>query len=92
MKEFFENTEFGKKLKKITRKTSQRKHGQPVYELTEKCPEYGLRKGDHVYLDAKHRDHLEICDKNTYARGVLNIDGSGNITKANKAIKENRKL
>ena len=92
MKEFFENTEFGKKLKKITRKTSQRKHGQPVYEVTEKCPEYGLRKGDYVYLDAKHRDHLEVFSDNKNTRKVLNVDGSENMEKGKKAIRENRTI
>jgi len=85
MKEFFENTEFGKKLKKITRKTSQRKHRQPVYEVTEKCPEYGLRKGDYVYLDAKHRDHLEVFTRHQEPKPVINLDGSQNYDKAKKA-------
>ena len=91
VKRFCENTEFGQKLKKFTRKTSQRKHGQPVYEVTEKCPEYGLKQGDYVYLDAKHRDHLEVFQSNQ-PRGVINLDGSQNIKKAEKALADNRKL
>ena len=78
MKEFFETTEFGKELRQVARKTSKRYHGQQVYEITEKLPKYGLKKGDQIHLDALHADHLEVCGKNN-AKGVLNLDGSENI-------------
>jgi len=58
MKEFFRDTEFGQRLKNVVRKTSQQKHGQTIYEVTEKLPEYGLKQGDKLYLDAFHKDHF----------------------------------
>ncbi len=46
MKEFFETTEFGQKLKQIVRKTSQQYHGPHIYAVTEKLPKYHLKKGN----------------------------------------------
>jgi len=92
MKEFFENTKFGQELKQYVRKTSKQKHGQTVYEVTEKLPEYGLKEGDQLYLDGLHKDHLEIFKKNGKAKDVLNLSGSRNLEKAKEARKANRNI
>jgi len=63
-----------------------------VYEVTEKLPEYGLKKGDQLCLDGLHKDHLEIFDKKNLFRDIFNLDGSPNTGKARKAANEGRKL
>jgi len=63
-----------------------------VYEVTEKLPEYGLKKGDQLCLDGLHKDHLDIFDKKNLFRDIFNLDGSPNTGKARKAANERRKL
>ena len=88
MNEFFQ-TEFGRKLKQSLRKTKIQYNGQAVYEVVEKGVD-GLNKGDLVYLDGLHMDHLEVFDKKRKIKDVLNLDGTSNIDKFNKA--KGRKL
>jgi len=85
MKEFFRDTEFGQRLKNVVRKTSQQKHGQTIYEVTCDLREYGLRKGDKLYLDGMHKNHLEVYRKNCSFKTILNLDGSENKEKALRA-------
>jgi hypothetical protein len=84
MKQFFQ-TEFGSKIKNSLEKTNKRHQGQSVYRVTEKIQEYGLKKGDQLYLDNLHKDHLEVFGKNNKIRSVLNLDGTENIIKLIKA-------
>ena len=42
---------------------------------------YGINKGDQFYLDAQHKDHIEVFDKNGNFRGVWNLDGTRNLDK-----------
>jgi filamentous hemagglutinin len=44
-----------------------------------------MKKGYHFYLDALHKDHLEIFDKKGNFKLVLNLDGSINVAKT-KAV------
>ncbi|WP_085633315.1 MULTISPECIES: hypothetical protein [unclassified Pseudomonas] len=90
MEDFFSMPGFGSELADATRKTSKRVQGQPVYEVTSKNPP--LRKGDQIYLDNAHNDHLEVFDKFNDVRLVLNFDGSVNQDKTDKAKAEKRKL
>jgi len=92
MKEFFETTEFGQELKQYVRKTSEQFHGQSVYEVTEDLPQYGLKRGNKIYLDPKHTDHLEIFTKNNKPRGVINLDGYQNDPKTKDAINQHRTI
>ena len=78
MSEFFE-TEFGQKLKKVLQKTSKRYDGQSVYKVTEDVGDI-LKKGDQIYLDGLHKNHLEVFDRNGKLRTILNLDGTENIT------------
>ena len=87
MNEFFQ-TEFGRKLKQSLRKTSRKYQGQTVYEVVDKGID-GLKKGDLVYLDGLHKDHLEVFNKRGELKTILNLDGSVNNTKYDVGIGRN---
>ena len=89
MSEFLKNTSFGGEVKNITRKTSKQYQGQSVYQAQGKKGDL-IKKGDQLYLDAMHKDHLEVFDKNGNFKAVLNLDGSVNIEKTNAG--QGRKL
>ena len=84
MNEFFQ-TEFGRKLKQSLRKTSRKYQGQTVYEVVDKSID-GLNKGDLVYLDGLHMDHLEVFNKQGKFEKVLNLDGTINKMKSTRGI------
>ena len=84
MNEFFQ-TEFGRKLKQSLRKTKIQYNGQAVYEVVEKRVD-GLNKGDLVYLDGLHMDHLEVFNKQGKFEKVLNLDGTINKMKSTRGI------
>ena len=46
-----------------------------------------MKKDQYFYLDAQHKDHLEVFDKHYNSKTVLNLDGSINEDKAEKAAK-----
>ncbi len=80
MYKFFE-TEFGQLLKKNSTKLHQTYQNQPIYRMDKNIGEY-LKKGYHYYLDNAHKDHLEVFDKNGFAKSVVNLDGSLNTAKS----------
>lgn len=84
MKKFFQS-EFGKKIEKSLEKTYKIHQGKTVYRVKEKIPEYGLKKGDQLYLDNLHKDHLELFGKDNKIVAVLNLDGTKNVIKSIKA-------
>ena len=90
MNEFFQ-TEFGQKLEKSLRKTSRKYRGQTVYEVVDKGID-GLKKGDLVYLDGLHKDHLEVFNRNGRISQVLNLDGTRNLSKTEIAFREGRRI
>ena len=90
MQEFFE-TDFGEQLKKSVRKTKRHYDGQAIYEVVDKSIP-GLKKGDQVYLDGMHKDHLEVFTRNGKISQVINLDGSINVRKTEEAIRQGRKL
>ncbi|MHC5280320.1 T7SS effector LXG polymorphic toxin [Listeria kieliensis] len=89
MDEFFES-EFGSELKGSVEKTSKRVDGQQVYKLKKNMKSYKLKKGDQIYLDGLHKDHLEVFNSNGELKTVLNLNGSVNEIKLIKA--KGRKL
>ncbi|WP_130903352.1 hemagglutinin repeat-containing protein [Pseudomonas sp. Sample_23] len=91
MEDFFKEPGFGGELADATRKTSKRFQGQAVYKATEKIAPY-IKKGDQIYLDNLHKDHLEVFDKFGDVKFVLNLDGSKNFEKTDKAVADGRKL
>ena len=94
MKKVFEKNDFGRALKKASVKTKFqcRKTGAQVYKVTEKIPEYGLKKGDQLCLDTLHLDHIEVYNKGDDVITVLNLDGSVNSDKQAKVLRQARVL
>jgi filamentous hemagglutinin len=80
MSEFLKKSGFGNDIKDVTQKTSKQYQGQSIYQAQGKTGDT-IKKGDQLYLDAKHKDHLEIFDKNGNFKAVLNLDGSVNFEK-----------
>ncbi|MGM7773679.1 VENN motif pre-toxin domain-containing protein [Yersinia enterocolitica] len=92
MAEFFKKTGFGSEIKEISKKTSKLYQGQSVY-LANKPVGHYIQKGDQFYLDAKHKDHIEVFDSTgTKVRADLNLDGSFNDAKTKAAKAEGRRL
>lgn len=69
MQELFE-TDFGQQLKKSVRKRYY--DGQAIYEVVDKSIS-GLKKGDQIYLDGMHKDHLEVFSRNGKISQVINL-------------------
>ncbi len=92
MAEFFKKTGFGSEIKEISKKTSKLYQGQSVYLANKPVGDY-IQKGDQFYLDAKHKDHIEVFDSTgTKVRADLNLDGSFNDAKTKAAKAEGRRL
>lgn len=90
--EFFKQPGFGSEIKEISKKTSKQYQGQSVYKADKPIGDY-IKRGDQFYLDAKHKDHIELFDSTgTKVKAVLNLDGSFNKKKTEAAIKEGRRL
>ncbi|MFD2388556.1 hypothetical protein [Enterococcus rivorum] len=86
MDEFFK-TDFGSELKKNLTKTTKRIDGQSVYKVdSKKAKELGLNKGDQIYLDGLHKDHLEVFNSKGKFEKVLNLDGSVNVDKTIRGL------
>ncbi len=92
MNEFFNNTEFGISLKDSVSKTSAIVKGESVYRIDKKIDNPILDKGDGIYLDSLHKDHLEVVNKRGKVKAVLNLDGTLNVKKTEIALKENRSI
>lgn len=90
--EFFKQSGFGSEIKELSKKTSKKYQGQAVYKANESVGDY-IKKGDQFYLDAKHKDHIEVFDSTgTKVKAVLNLDGSFNDAKTKAARAEGRRL
>lgn len=91
MGKFFKQTGFGENAKNNSQKSSKIYQGQTVYKATNDINDY-LPKGKQFYLDARHSNHIEVFDKNNKVNCVLNLDGSINTIKTDKAVSEGRTL
>nr|WP_254842512.1 hypothetical protein [Serratia marcescens] len=92
MSEFLKQPGFGSEIKELSKKTSKQYQGQSVYQANKPVGDY-TQKGDQFYLDAKHKDHIEVFDSTgTKVRAVLNLDGSFNDAKTKAAKAEGRRL
>jgi len=59
MNEFLKNTKMGQDIKnKIVKKREFTP--RDIYQVLETIPQYNLKKGDYIYVDRKHCDHLEV--------------------------------
>ncbi|WP_155972786.1 pre-toxin TG domain-containing protein, partial [Streptococcus ruminantium] len=89
MSEFLDS-DFGQELRDSLQKTSKRYDGQRVYKVIENIG--NLKKGDQIYLDGLHKDHLEVFNKSGKVKSVLNLDGSINFEKTRKVLEQGRRL
>lgn len=86
MKQVFNESPMGEKLKKVTRRTKFRYKGAKIYKVIQDVEEWGIKKGDWLYLDTLHYDHLEVFDKSgEVVRTILNMDGTQNAMKLKQA-------
>lgn len=84
MEQFFNGTEFGKEVKRVTIPTNEFYHGERIYKATEGIGSE-IKDSDLMYLDKQHKNHLEVYTGNRVSRNVLNLDGTINVVKTNKA-------
>ncbi|XBS68906.1 hypothetical protein ABK905_20445 [Acerihabitans sp. KWT182] len=87
----FKQTGFGELTKINSQKTSKIYQGQTVYRVNDDISS-DLQKGDQFYLDGWHKNHLEVFDMKDKLKRVLNLDGSINSDKTDKAEGEGRTL
>ncbi|MER2471926.1 DUF637 domain-containing protein [Photorhabdus laumondii] len=80
MGEFFKQPGFGGQIKNSTLKTSKRYQGQSIYQAQGKLGDI-IKKGDQLYLDGSHKNHLELFDSKNNFKAALNLDGSVNVDK-----------
>lgn len=83
MGEFFAS-EAGAVFKEASSKTNKLFQGQSIFRVEEKI--YNLKKGDYYYLDALHKDHLEVFDNTGRFKFSLNLDGTVNLGKTSKGL------
>jgi filamentous hemagglutinin len=91
MKEFLQQPGFGNQIQSDTRKTSQQYQGQSIYQATGDIGSV-IKRGDQIYLDGQHKNHLEVFDKKGGLKYVLNLDGSINDAKTKAAAGRRLKL
>ena len=75
MEKFF-LTEFGKKIYLYVERTKKVFQGQTVYRVIKNIPGTLLKKGYQFYLDNFHKDHLEVFDKQGFAKTVIDLNGN----------------
>lgn len=85
MGEFLNQPGFGSDIKSSTQKTGQQFQGQNVHQSTGDIGDY-IKKGDQLYLDGQHKDHIEVFDKRGNFKSVLNLDGTLNKSKTDAAV------
>lgn len=86
MREFFQNTQFGRDIKKYVEKTNYRHDGKAIYKVLKDIPKYKLEEGFFFYLDGLHMDHLEVFSAAKVCILVLNLTGIQNVKKTAKAF------
>ncbi|GAM51913.1 hypothetical protein EBME_0376 [bacterium endosymbiont of Mortierella elongata FMR23-6] len=89
MDDFFNQTEFGAEVKRVTIPTNEFYHGERLYKAIDKI-KGTIGKGDLIYLDAGHKNHLEVYTRIRISKHVLNFDGTINREKTDAA--EGRRL
>jgi|GEM_PF-2289191 len=87
MKEVFKKAPIGKILEAALVKTTRLFENYCImYRAIKDIVEFGIQKGDWLYLDKKHYDHIEVFDKlGRTLRTILNMDGTRNQDKINLA-------
>ena len=64
------------------------KHTSKIFRVIKDVAEFGIKKGDWLYLDKMHGDHIEVFKKcGESIRTVLNMDDTQNLDKLRQAGK-----
>ena len=84
MRDFLENTEFGREIAPYLEKTKKRKKGAAIYRLKKEVAKYDLKEGWEVYFDLLHKDHLEVFRSHKKQEKVSNLDGTENEKKTDR--------
>ena len=94
MEQVFERAPVGKVLEKSVEPTKfSYNNCSKIYRVIRNIKELGLKKGDWLYLDKMHGDHIEVfkrCGK--VVRTILNMDGTHNVKKYKQALEECRRI
>lgn len=91
MGEYLKNDLFGQSLAHNATKTSKKVQGESVYQVDHTINKH-IKSGDQLYLDKRHKDHLEVFNKSGNFKHVVNLNGSVNTQKTNQAKTQGRKL
>jgi hypothetical protein len=89
-KEFLKSTNIGKKIFASAEPASRSYKCAKIYRITGKPGVSYLKKGDYIYLDTFHKNHLEVFDKRGNFKGELYPDGT--FRSAEELGKTNRRL
>lgn len=93
MYELFAFNEFGQKLEEYSEPTRGHFKGAKIYRMVCDLLKYGLKKGYYFYLDTLHHSHIEVfSESGKYPIGVLNLDGTNNVSQTAKAISIGRDI
>jgi hypothetical protein len=87
MYEVFKRAPRGRKLREAVRSIHRSyKNDSKIYRAIKDIPELHIKKGDLLYLDRMHGDHIEVFDKRgKVLRTILNMDGTQNFLKIEQA-------
>lgn len=89
--EFLKQYDFGKQLEEGSQKTNRFIQCQAIYKASRDIGK-NISKRDQFCLDGQHKNHLEVFDRKNKFLSVLNLDGSVNDDKTNRAKKAGRTL
>ena len=85
MKEVFEKTPFGKKLKSVVQSTGKFSlKNELIYKVTADFGHSDIKKGDYIHFDKLHKCELEVYDKTGKSKSVVWLDGIVNQQKKSK--------
>lgn len=80
---------FGSEIAEAANKTNYTYKGSAVYKATDGIGR-NIKRGDNLYLDSRHKDHIEVFKSNGELRSVINLDGTLNDAKTAVARAEGR--
>ena len=93
MKEVFEKTPFGKKLKSVVQSTGKfSTKNELIYKVTADFGHSDIKKGDYIHFDKLHKCELEVYDKTGQSKAVVWLDGIVNQQKTDKVLDGKRTI
>ncbi|MBP3194973.1 MAG: hypothetical protein J6M05_04850 [Cardiobacteriaceae bacterium] len=92
MKNFMKTTQLGKEMAKNSVRTGNVYKGEQIYKATGNIAGKNIAANDYFYLDSLHRDHFEVFNADGTFKRVINLDGTVNTDKTEKAKKSGRTI